>query len=263
MGSPDWGARERAAVALRLRAVTKRFGDSVALDGVDITVPGGARLLLVGPNGAGKTTLMGLVLGLLRPTSGSVEVLGLEPRIRGAEVRAQIGCVSEWPDVPYGWMSVDEVIRHHASYRPGWIQAYARELGEALEIDLRRPFGKLSKGQVRRVELLTALAHAPRLLVLDEPTDGLDPLMRERVIQLLRAHVQRFATTLMISTHIIHDADRLADRVAVVARGRVLLQGHRRDLLPHEADGQTLEQAILAVLTDPQSQTHLRRGEAP
>ena len=213
--------------AVTTRELTKRYRDVTALDAVDLTVPEGACYLLVGPNGAGKTTALSALLDLVPITDGAVRVLGLDPAAAGPAVRAQIGDVPERADFGYGWMRVDRLLRHHARYRPDWDDEYASELAETLEVETRRKFGKLSKGQARRVELLMALAARPRLLLLDEPTDGLDPLMRERVLALLSTHMRRFPTTMLISTHLIHEADRLADHVAVLDRGRVVLQTDR------------------------------------
>ncbi|HEX7051266.1 MAG TPA: ABC transporter ATP-binding protein [Longimicrobiales bacterium] len=229
--APPWPVSleaDRAAVSVR--GLTKRFGSVVALDAVDLTVPSGARFLLAGPNGAGKTTLLSLLLDLVRPTAGIVRVLGLDPVKDGAVVRSCLGYVAEQPAATYGWMTVGDVLRHHAAFRPSWDAAYEVELCQALEIEVRRPFGKLSKGQIRRVELVMALAHAPPLLLLDEPTDGLDPVMRNRVVNLLRAHADRFPTSLLVSTHVIHEVDGLVDHIAVLRQGRCLIQTSRDDL---------------------------------
>lgn len=235
-GAAPWPTRlqtERAAI--ETSGLSKRYGAwkgraVLALDGVDLTVPEGSTYLLVGPNGAGKTTALSALLDLVRPTDGSVRVLERDPHTDGAAVRAQIGFVPERADFGYGWMRVDRLLHHHARYRPRWDHDYARELSESLEVETKRKFGKLSKGQARRVELVMALAAQPRLLLLDEPTDGLDPLMRERVLGLLATHRRRFPTTVLISTHLIHEADRLADHVAVLDRGRVMLQCERDEL---------------------------------
>ncbi len=221
---------DAADAAVRARGLTKRFRKVVALDGVDLTVPAGAVYLLVGPNGAGKTTTTRILLDLTRPTAGTVEVLGLDPHTDGAEMRALVGYVPERTDIGYGWMRVDNLLRHHAAFRTAWDESYARELMDALEVETTKKFGKLSKGNARRVQLVMALAHKPRLLILDEPTDGLDPLMRERVLGILATHARRFQSTMMISTHLIHEADRMATHVAVIDRGRVVLQTSRDDL---------------------------------
>ena len=226
-----WPVRiEADSPAVRTLGLTKRFGKVVALDEVELTVPSGSVFLLVGPNGAGKTTTTRVLLDLTRPTRGTVEVLGLDPHEHGAETRARVGYVPERTDIGYGWMRVDRLLEHHAAFRTGWDAAYARELTDSLEVETGRRFGKLSKGNARRVQLVMALAHQPPLLILDEPTDGLDPLMRERVLGLLATHARRYETTMMISTHLIHEADRMADHVAVIDRGQVVLQVPRAEM---------------------------------
>jgi ABC-2 type transport system ATP-binding protein len=229
-----WPVRiEADSPAVRTLGLTKRFRKVVALDDVALTVPTGSVYLLVGPNGAGKTTTTRILLDLTRPTAGEVEVLGLSPHTHGADTRAQVGYVPERTDIGYGWMRVDRLLEHHAAFRTGWDADYARELSDALEVETTRKFGKLSKGNARRVQLVMALAHQPRLLILDEPTDGLDPLMRERVLGLLATHARRYETTMVISTHLIHEADRMADHVAVIDRGQVVLQTSRAELKRH------------------------------
>lgn len=233
MSETPWPLRVASATpAIETLGLRKRYGRSVvALDGIDLTVPEGSTYLLVGPNGAGKTTTLSILLDLTRRSEGEVRVLGHDPASDGAQVRARIGYVPERADFGYGWMKVRALLRHHAVYRPGWDADYAAELERALELESDRKFGKLSKGQARRVELLMALAHRPRLLLLDEPTDGLDPLMRERVLELLADHIRRFPTTTFISTHLIHEADRLADHVAVLDRGTIVVQAEREALM--------------------------------
>ena len=229
--------------AVRARGLTKRFRKVVALDAVDLTVPTGSVYLLAGPNGAGKTTTTRILLDLTRPTSGAVEVLGLDPHARGAETRAMVGYVPERTDIGYGWMRVDRLLRHHAAFRTTWDEDYARELVDALEVETTKKFAKLSKGNSRRVQLVMALAHKPRLLILDEPTDGLDPLMRERVLGLLAEHARRFQSTMMISTHLIHEADRMATHVAVIDKGHIVY----RDTLQALQANEEVKRRYLAV----------------
>ena len=193
-------------------------------------MPTGSVYLLAGPNGAGKTTTTRILLDLARPTAGTVEVLGMNPHTQGAETRALVGYVPERTDIGYGWMRVDKLLGHHAKFRTTWDAEYARELTDVLEVETGKKFAKLSKGNSRRVQLVMALAHKPPLLILDEPSDGLDPLMRDRVLGLLANHARRFASPMMISTHLIHEADRMATHVAVIDRGRVVVQAARDDL---------------------------------
>ncbi|CAA9296450.1 MAG: Efflux ABC transporter, ATP-binding protein [uncultured Gemmatimonadetes bacterium] len=216
--------------AVATQGLTKRFGRETALRGVDLQVPEGAVYVLVGPNGAGKSTTLRVLLDLLRADEGRAEVLGLDPRTRGPEARAQIGYVPERHDWGYGWMRVGRLMEHHAVFFPTWDREYAVHLARAFDLRLDRKLGKLSKGQARRVQLALALAHRPRLLVLDEPTDGLDPVMRDETLGLLAEHIAETPTTVLISTHVVHEVDRLADHLGVMRDGRLVIQA-QRDLM--------------------------------
>jgi ABC-2 type transport system ATP-binding protein len=212
------------AFALSTHALTRSFGREFSLAGVDLQVPEGAVYVLVGPNGAGKTTTMRLVLGLLSPDSGAVQVLGMDPRTQGPLVRAQTGYVPERGDWGYGYMTAGRLLEHHATYFPTWDWEYATKLAHAFEVPLQKRMSKLSKGLSRRVHLLMALAHRPPLLLLDEPTDGLDPVMRDETLGLLAEHVADTGCTVLISTHLVHEVDRLADHLGVMRDGRLTAQ---------------------------------------
>lgn len=202
----------------------KRFGRQRALAGLELQVPEGAVYVLVGPNGAGKTTALKLLLDLLPADGGRAEVFGLDPYRAGPAVRARVGYVPERHDWGYGWMRVGRLLRHHATYFPAWDAAYAERLAHAFGIDPDRRVGQLSKGQARRVHLLMAMAHRPPLLLLDEPTDGLDPLARDATLGLLAEHLADAPTTVLISTHLVHEVERLADHVGVLRDGRLSAQ---------------------------------------
>jgi len=215
---------ESAEAALSTRGLVKHFGSVRALDGVDIRVPPGAVYVLVGPNGAGKSTALRILLGILRPGSGSTEILRLDPVRQGAAVRAQIGYVPEAHTWGHRWMRVERLIRYHSSFYPAWDAAYAERLMRRLDIQVKSRFGKLSKGQARRVQLLLALAHRPPVLVLDEPTDGLDPLVRDELLGILSEHLSETGATVLISTHRVHEAEGMADHIGVLQDGELRAQ---------------------------------------
>ncbi|MDQ3557254.1 MAG: ABC transporter ATP-binding protein [Gemmatimonadota bacterium] len=210
--------------AVATQALSKSYGREPALSGVDVCVPVDAVYVLVGPNGAGKTTLLRTLLDPVRPTSGNAVVWGMDCQRRGPEVRAQIGYVPERHDWGPGWMTVGRLLEHHAAFYPTWDRDYAARLGRAFELKPERPFGKLSKGQARRVQLLTALAHRPPLLLLDEPTDGLDPVMRDETLGILADHLAETGATVLVSTHLVHEVQRLADHVGVLREGELRAQ---------------------------------------
>jgi ABC-2 type transport system ATP-binding protein len=212
------------AWAIRTADLHKSYGRTTALRGVNLTVPEGAVYVLIGPNGAGKSTALRIVLDLVRADRGTVDALGLDPRRDGPLLRAQIGYVPEAQKWEHTWMKVRHLLAHHARYYPAWDREYAQRLAKRLELPLDRGYGKLSKGQARRVQVVMALAHRPPLLILDEPTDGLDPLAREATLSVLAEHMAETPTTLLISTHLVHETERLADHIGVLVGGELRAQ---------------------------------------
>jgi ABC-2 type transport system ATP-binding protein len=213
-----------APLAIKTRALVKSFRGTRALDGLELRVPEGAVYLLVGPNGAGKTTALKVLMDLVAPGAGEVELLGRSPATDGAGLRARVGYVPEQHDQAYPWMTVGRLLEEHGRYYSSWDPDYAGRLTRTLDLPLARRFGTLSKGVARRVQLAMALAHRPPLLLLDEPTDGLDPLARDDFLALLADHVASSPTTILISTHHVQEMDGLADQVGVLCRGRLVAQ---------------------------------------
>src|SRR5216683_154883 len=166
---------------ITVTALSRQFGPKRALRAVNLTVPCSVVYGLVGANGAGKTTLIKHVLGLLAAQKGSVRVFGLDPVADPVGVLSRIGYLSEENDLP-GWMRVDELIRYTRAFYPAWDDAYAEELRQAFALDPTVKIKNLSKGQKARLGLLIALAYRPELLVLDEPSSGLDPIVRRDIL---------------------------------------------------------------------------------
>jgi ABC-2 type transport system ATP-binding protein len=209
--------------AVHTTALTKRFGEHTALDNVDFTVPEGSFYVLVGPNGAGKTTLFKLLLELIQPTSGAINVLGFDPRKDPDALRASVGYVPERSEDLYAWMNVAQALAFHRRYFPAWDDAYASQLAKKLHVK-QAQLQRLSKGEVRRAQLVMALAHHPPVLLLDEPSDGLDPMGREMLYAILAEHIANYPTTVVVSTHLVFELERLADHIAVLADGRLVVQ---------------------------------------
>ncbi len=210
--------------------LSRRFGGETALDGVDLRVPHGAVYVLVGANGAGKSTTLRLLMNLERPDAGTARVLGLDTVAEGPRVRAQVGYVPEGHDHAYGWMTCGRLLRHVAAYYPAWDPAYADHLRRAFGLKPERKAGTLSKGEGRALQLVLALAHRPALLLLDEPTDGLDPRVRGRTLAVLAEHLADTPTTVVICTHHVHEVESLADEVGVLNGGRLVAQMPRDEL---------------------------------
>jgi ABC-2 type transport system ATP-binding protein len=214
---------------IELRDVTRRFGPKVALDRVSLRVPCGAVFGLVGANGAGKTTLIRHVLGLLRAQAGRVRVFGRDPVADPAGVLARVGYLSEENDLP-GWMRVAELLRYARAFYPGWDDAYAEELRRTFELPPGARVGSLSKGQRARAGLLVALAYRPELLVLDEPSSGLDPLVRRDILGAIIRTIADEGRTVLFSSHLLDEVERVSDHVALIHQGRVVFSAELDDL---------------------------------
>ena len=239
MTSPLPTSLHSSEFAVTTRALSKQYGAQRALHDLALQVPEGAVYLLVGPNGAGKSTTLKILLDQERPTAGTAEVLGMNPQTQPALVRANVGYVPEQLDWGYGWMSVGRLLEHHARYFPSWDAAYATSLAKSFALKLDQKMSTLSKGQGRRVHLVMALAHRPPLLVLDEPTDGLDPVMRDDTLGVLINHIADTPTTVLLSTHHVTEVEHLADHIGVLRdgelRAQMPLEELRRDLRRYRA----------------------------
>jgi ABC-2 type transport system ATP-binding protein len=216
--------------ALTTHGLGKRYGSRWALRGVDLAVPAGSVAALVGPNGAGKTTLLQLVMGLLVPTEGSVEVFDGRAAANTPAALARVGFVAQ--DHPlYGFMRVDELLRFARATNRTFDTAYARARLAGLGIDLRRKASRLSGGQQAQVALVLALAKRPRLLVLDEPVASLDPLARREFLSVLMNEVAGEQVTALLSSHVVAELQRVADHLIVLAGGRLRLAASIDEIL--------------------------------
>jgi ABC-2 type transport system ATP-binding protein len=207
-----------------ITGLSRRFGDKTALDSVGLSLPRGAVYGLVGANGAGKTTLIRHIMGLLRAESGSVRVFGLDPVADPVAVLSRIGYLSEENDIP-GWMRVDELIRYSRAFYSEWDDPYAEELREAFVLEPAAKIRNLSKGQKARMGLLIALAHQPDLLVLDEPSSGLDPIVRRDILGAVIRTIADEGRTVLFSSHLLEEVEQVADHVTMISDGRIVLSG--------------------------------------
>jgi ABC-2 type transport system ATP-binding protein len=205
-----------------IRGVTRKFRATVALDDVTLDVPRGSVFGLVGVNGAGKTTLLKHVLGLLKAQTGSVRVLGRDPVDEPVEVLSRIGYLSEENDLP-GWMRVGELLRYMRAFYRSWDDAYAEGLRRTFELDPAARIKELSKGQRARAGLLAALAHQPEILLLDEPSSGLDPIVRRDILAAIVRTISREGRTVLFSSHLLDEVERISDHIAMIHRGKVVL----------------------------------------
>jgi len=235
-------ATQAKANAIELRDVVKTFGPITAVDGLELDVPAGICLGLLGPNGAGKSTTMRLLTGQAIADSGSIRVLDHTLPAEAKEARAEMGVVPQLDNLDVDVTVEDNLAVFARLYRVRDVGAAVdRALGLARLTDRRRDaVDELSGGMRRRLLLARGLVHDPRLVLLDEPTVGLDPQIRTQIWSLVDNLRSRGATILM-STHYIEEADRLADEVAVMAAGKVVARGRPADLIAEHAGSETAE----------------------
>jgi ABC-2 type transport system ATP-binding protein len=219
---------------LETTGLTKRFGKVLALDSCELAIPRGRVVGLVGPNGAGKTTLMYLAVGLLAPTAGLISVCGASPTDDPARVLAHVGFVGQ--DRPlYGTFTVAETLELGRHLNPRWDDAYAAARLRKIGIPFERAVRTLSGGQRAQVALTLALGKRPDLVLLDEPVSNLDPLARREFLQELMSAVAEDGATVLLSSHVVADLERVCDHLVILAAGRVRLAGDIEDLVRDHA----------------------------
>ncbi len=225
-------------VIVEIDRLSRRFGTKQALVDVSLRVERGSVFGLVGENGAGKTTLIKHILGLLKAKQGSVRVFQRDPVHDPVGVLGRIGYLSEDRDLP-DWMTVAQLMRYNQAFFPAWDERFANQLRAQFELDPKQEVKRLSRGQRARVGLLIALAHRPDLLILDEPSSGLDPVVRRDILSAIIRTVAEEGRTVLFSSHLLDEVERVADWVAIIHDGRVglsaplpeILQSHRRLVL--------------------------------
>jgi ABC-2 type transport system ATP-binding protein len=209
---------------IELRGVVKSFGEKVVLTGLDLSVRRGSVLGLLGTNGSGKTTLIKCALGLIRPQSGEARLLGEPAWTLSAEAKSRIGYVPQIINL-YPWMKVHQLIDYTAAFYPNWNHDLVARMVKELDISVKDRIGPLSVGQLQKVAILLALGHEPDLLILDEPAASLDPLARRQFLQMIIDLAEPDKRTVLFSTHITSDLERIADRVAILKSGRIAWHG--------------------------------------
>lgn len=209
--------------AVETEGLRYRAGKTFALSGVNLHVPTGSIYGFLGPNGAGKTTTIRLLMGLLRPEGGRVTVLGEAMPASYVRVLARVGYVPDRPHV-HPSLTVAESMALHAGFHRAWNARWAAELQAQFRLGGDQRVGALSKGETGKLMMLLALAQEPDLLMLDEPTDGLDPVVRRDVLEALLAYVSDRQATVLISSHLVHELERICDWVGVMDRGDLVAE---------------------------------------
>src|SRR3984885_12720579 len=218
-----------AAAVIAIAGLSRHFGSKAALRDFSLYVPRGGVFGLVGENGAGKTTLIKHILGLFRAERGVVRVFDRDPVADSVEVLGRIGYLSEQPDLP-GWMRVDELLRYTRAFYPKWDPDYAAKLRRQFGLNPAQRIKTLSKGQQAKAGLLAAQAHRPDLLLLDEPSSGLDPIVRRDILEAVIRTVADEGRTGFFSSHLLEEIERVSDQIAMLHRGRIVFSGSLDDV---------------------------------
>jgi ABC-2 type transport system ATP-binding protein len=213
-----------------LQNVTRRFGKATVVNDLSLRVARGTTLGFIGLNGAGKTTTIRMMVGLLRPHAGRIAIAGLEIPKHRDFAKPRIGYVPDRPNV-YGWMRVEEAIEFTRSFYANWNTTRCNELVKMFDLDRAKRAKHLSKGQAAKLSLLLAICHDPEVLILDEPTSGFDPLVREEFLEGVLAVTSQREQTVLFSSHTLTEVQRLADSVGILHEGKLLLHSPVDDLL--------------------------------
>ena len=247
-----------SGTVIEARGVTKRYGATTVLDGLDFSVGPGITALL-GANGAGKTTFIRLALGLLQADEGTLTVAGIDPRRDGPRARERIGYAPEHHDLPLDLSAVD-FVRHLAEMHGIPAREATNRASDLLWLvglgeERLRPIGTFSTGQRQRVKLAAAVAHDPLLVLLDEPTDGLDPNQRDAMLALIRRVGTEFGMTVLLSSHLLEEVERICDQVVILSGGKAAavgtldeLRGRQGGLVVELDDGPDIIAQVTAAL---------------
>ena len=246
--SPALGYTGEMTPAIRTHGLRKLYGDKPAVDGLDLTVPSGSFFGFLGPNGAGKTTTIHILIGLIPPTSGEVEVLGLPLEPNLLAIKKRIGVVPD-ENVLFDRLTGPEFLQFVGrmyGLEPAVAQERGRELLRLFELDgqPRKLIAEYSKGMRKRAALAAALIHRPQLFLLDEPFEGVDPIGARLMKEILLSQVRQGAT-IFLTSHVLEVVERLCDRVAIINEGRILVEGSMDELRSAE---DTLEDTFIRAM---------------
>jgi ABC-2 type transport system ATP-binding protein len=208
-------------LAIQVKGLTKTYGKVQALKGIDLEVKRGEIFGFLGPNGAGKTTTIRCLLDMIRPDNGMAYLLGINPQENPVEVQTLTGYLPGEMQF-YDNLTAERQLRFFSDMRNGRSEwSYVHHLADQLDLDLKQPIKNLSKGNKQKISVIQALMHKPELLLLDEPTTGLDPLMQRKVLDLLREANQQ-GTTIFFSSHVMSEVENVAQRVAIIRSGKII-----------------------------------------
>lgn len=216
--------------AIETQSLIKQYRRTLAVDGLDLKVPTGACFALLGPNGAGKTTTIQMLMNLIRPTSGTAMILAKDSQKLGVHDFEQIGYVSENQQQP-DWMTVGQLLKHCAPMYPSWDADFCAQLMKQFDLPFDQKIGKLSRGMRMKAALISSIAYRPKLLVLDEPFSGLDPLVRDEFIEGILEVTDEEGWTILVSSHDIDEIEHLTDQVGILNAGKLAVSESVEGLL--------------------------------
>jgi len=243
---------ESSEKTVELAGVTKRFAKQTAVQDLSLQIPKGTGFGFIGPNGAGKTTTIKMIMGLLRSDAGRIVALGLDPVVDGLTLKQRVGYVPE-QQVIHRWMRVREAIQFCRSFHATWNDTLCADLLGQFDLDPDKKVKQLSKGMVVKLSLLLAMSHEPELLILDEPMAGLDPVVREELLDGILQTICDREQTVVFSSHTLGDVQRLADAIGIINEGRLMVHCAVDDLLRRT-------KRIRAVLSDGSTPEHPPEG---
>ena len=209
--------------AIVIDGLSKRFGKSAAVDHLSLEVPRGTVFGFLGRNGAGKSTTIRILMNMLAPTAGRVEVLGLNPQKDELQIKQQVGYVSDNP-VMYEWMKVREIAWFTGQFYERWNREKVEGLIERFGLDPEQKVKHLSRGMNAQLALALTLGHDPELLILDEPVSGLDVVVRQDFLESIIHAIHEEGRTVFLSSHLVHEVERVADRVAIIDQGKLVVE---------------------------------------
>ncbi len=216
--------------AIEISGLSKSFGETTAVNDIYINIPPGTTLGLLGPNGAGKSSTLKMLMGMLRPTHGSIHVFGHDLATQAPTIKQRIGYVPESNQI-YRWMTITQALRFSRAMYQSWNDQHAANLLDLFQLPSHRRVRNLSKGMLAKLSLLIALAHEPDLLILDEPLSGLDPIVRDDFLDGVMQDICHNDRTVIFSSHLLDEVSRLADSIAIMNAGQILVHSHTQHLL--------------------------------
>ena len=215
--------------AIEIKELKFAYGRDEVLRGVELQVPEGSIFGFLGRNGAGKTTTIKLLLGLLKPDDGTCRIEGIDSQKDAIAVRRIVGYMAEDQQM-YGWMRIEQIVKWVASFYPEWDDKFTNKLLDMLELPRRKKVKTLSKGQNSRLALLLALGHRPKVVILDDPTLGLDPIARKEFLRYVIGLLQTNGVTVFFSSHLLYEIEPVADYIAILDKGVIIKAERTFDL---------------------------------